>query len=203
MPGVLRSLGCLALVAVVGGGTGGRVAPPSVVEVRVDDGSLVPAVATGWVGPCGLAVTVAHALDGGRGVVVSASDGRLRQAQVVARDDGPDLALLRVNGLRAQAMPLADVGHSPLRIALRRHLSDVHWHRQVGISIDDRRGTHVRAGIEFTPALVAGDSGAPVLDDRGRVVGTAFATNDTVAYASATSELRTLMARAAPTCGSG
>jgi hypothetical protein len=57
-----------------------------------------------------------------------------------------------------------------------------------------------KPGLEFTPVLAGGDSGAPVLDGQGRVVGVVFATNSTLACASATSELRALMARDTPQC---
>jgi S1-C subfamily serine protease len=209
---LLGSVGCLGLVAALGGsGTGFRAAPRpviEVVEVRVDDGSLAAVIATGWVGPCGLVVTVAHALDGQRGVVVVPSGDRPHQAQIVARDDGPDLALLRVEGLRTPTLSLADMSHSPLRVAVRRDqrrvaLLGVQSPRPVSITIDDRRGTHVREGLEWAPGLVAGDSGAPVLDDQGRVVGIAFATSNSLAYATAASELRALIARDLPGCLDG
>ena len=73
-----------------------------------------------------------------------------------------------------------------------------HEARQLGISIDEQSGSHQRSGLEFTPALARGDSGAPIVDGEGKVAGVAFATNDTVGYASATSELRALEARSCP-----
>jgi hypothetical protein len=204
-----RAIASFGLTAALFAGTGAP-APAryvgSVVEIRVDNGSLVPAIATGWVGPCGLVVTVAHVLDGQRGVSVIQAGGRIHRADVVARDDGPDLALLRVGGLQAPTLALAAGGVGSLRIVVRRDhepdVLDVHLHRRVGISIDEPGGTHHRSGLEFTPVLVGGDSGAPILDARGRVVGIAFATNNTLAYASAISELLALFAREVPMCHS-
>jgi serine protease Do len=208
MPGpTLASLGLVAALFACTGVPAPASYLGSVVEVRVDDGSLVPAIATGWVGPCGLVVTVAHALDGQRGVAVVPASGRPHPAQIVARDDGPDLALLRVDGLQAPRLALAAGGVGSLRIVVRRdhkpEVLDVQLHRRVGISIDERGGSHRRSGLEFTPVLADGDSGAPILDVQGRVVGVAFATNNTLAYASATSELRALLAREVPMCPSG
>jgi S1-C subfamily serine protease len=179
----------------------------SVVQVRVDDGKLVPAVATGWVGPCGLVVTVAHVLDGQRRLSVVRADGRVLQADLVGRDDGSDLALLRARGLGAPRLALAGAAVGSLRIAVRTYdqaeVRSIQLRRRISISIDERSGTYRRSGLEFTPGLARGDSGAPILDGEGKVVGVAFATTDTVAYASASTEVSAVIARDAPSCRTG
>ena len=154
---------------------------PGVVRVEgqacdlVIDGSGFAATPT-------LVVTNAHVVAGERSTSVYSEDGRRRDATVVAFDPQRDLALLRVAG-GLTPLALGDigldgtgavVGHpggGPLRAAPARV-----------DRIVDARGTDIyrtsptsREVLVLATRLQPGDSGAPLVDAAGRVVGVAFA----------------------------
>ncbi len=190
-----------AVLAVVAGGCAGSDAPqrpPSVLRVTVAAGGLVPEVATGVAAGDGRVVTVAHAL-AGRGAVRVAG----RPARIVRVDDRLDLALLAVPGLRASPMRL---GGDARRVTLavvrdgRTTALGGTVRRRVVIRFRDQPSDppQVRPGLEVAASIDPGDSGAPVLDTRGRVLGVVYARSrdraDT-AWAVDASAVRTLLAR--------
>jgi S1-C subfamily serine protease len=153
-----------------------RASRPLVVSVAVARGGA-PELATGFAAGEGRVVTVAHVLDGAGPVTVRLPGGVRRAARVVVADRRLDLAVLAVRGLRAPPLlagrgedgtaRLLAAGRSlPARV--RRHVTA------------DVRGASGGEGVR-RPALVlaasvrAGDSGAPVVDARGRVIGVLFA----------------------------
>ena len=190
-----------ASLAVLAGGCGGSDAqrrPPKVLRVTVAAGGLVPEVATGVAVGDGRVLTVAHAV-AGRGAVRVAG----RPARVLRVDGRLDLALLAVPGLRAPAVRLGEVARrvtlavlrdgrpTPLGGAVRR---------RVVIRFRDQPSDppEVRPGLEVAASIDPGDSGAPVLDTRGRVLGVVYARSrdraDT-AWAVDASAVRSLLAR--------
>ena len=190
-----------ASLAVLAGGCGGSDAqrrPPKVLRVTVAAGGLVPEVATGVAVGDGRVLTVAHAV-AGRGAVRVAG----RPARVLRVDGRLDLALLAVPGLRAPAVRLGEVARrvtlavlrdgrpTPLGGAVRR---------RVVIRFRDQPSDppEVRPGLEVAASINPGDSGAPVLDTRGRVLGVVYARSrdraDT-AWAVDASAVRSLLAR--------
>ena len=190
-----------ASLAVLAGGCGGSDAqrrPPKVLRVTVAAGGLVPEVATGVAVGDGRVLTVAHAV-AGRGAVRVAG----RPARVLRVDGRLDLALLAVPGLRAPAVRLGEVARrvtlavlrdgrpTPLGGAVRR---------RVVIRFRDQPSDppEVRPGLEVAASIDPGDSGAPVLDSRGRVLGVVYARSrdraDT-AWAVDASAVRSLLAR--------
>jgi hypothetical protein len=197
----LAGLAGLAALAVLTGGCGGSDAPPrppQVLRVTVAAGGLVPEVATGVAAGDGRVVTVAHAL-AGRGVVRVAG----RPARVLRSDDRLDLALLAVPGLRAPAVRLGGdarrVTLAVLRDGRTRALGGA-VRRRVVVRFRDQPSDppKVRPGLELAATIDPGDSGAPVLDPRGRVLGVVYARSrdrtDT-AWAVDASAVRTLLAR--------
>jgi S1-C subfamily serine protease len=166
--------------------------------VTVAAGGLVPEVATGIAAGDGRVLTVAHAL-AGRGAVRVAG----RPARVLRVDDRLDLALLAVPGLRAPAMRLGGVARrvtlavlrdgrpTPLGGAVRRRVV-IRFHDQPSDPPE------IRPGLEVAASIDPGDSGAPVLDTRGRVLGVVYARSrdraDT-AWAVDASAVRSLLAR--------
>lgn len=144
-------------------------------------------------------VTNAHVVAGERTTSVYSDDGRRRDAVVVAFDPRRDLALLRVGG-GLDPLPLGDaaldatgavVGHpggGPLRAAPAR-IDRIVQARGTDIY---RSATTDRKVLVLATRLQPGDSGAPLVDAGGDVVGVAFAIDpgdDTTAYALARTEL--------------
>jgi len=166
---------------------------------RVQDG-------TGWVVDDELVVTNAHVVAGERSTSVVREDGRRLDAELWAFDPRRDLAVLHVPGLDRPALPLSPVaptvpttggvfgrpGGGPLRIApfaLGRVLD------ATGRDIYGAERTR-REVLELAVSLQPGDSGSPVLDQGGVVVGVAFAVardRSDVAYALAPSEVRAVL----------
>jgi S1-C subfamily serine protease len=161
-------------------------------------GCISREVATGFVVQPGVVMTVAHAL---RDTKVITVDGR--PATVVSVDERMDAALLHIDDsperFVAFAEPVSSASVDILRWQLNRtqrlkatvttvapiEYSDLHLHT-----------TWLRRGFLIDQESRAGDSGAPVLDDAGRVVGMLFASRvdgQVQGFALAASEMQTLL----------
>jgi S1-C subfamily serine protease len=191
-------LGCAVVVAGCGGSRPADGPPPRVLRVTVAAGGLVPEIATGVATGDGRVVTVAHALDGRRAVAVAG-----RPAHVLRVDRRLDLALLAVPRLRAPTLRLGsderraeiavlrDLSPRTIAAAIRRRVL-IRWRDRPGDPPRDRPGLEVAARID------PGDSGAPVLDRRGRVLGLVYARShdrENTAWAIDASAVRTLLGR--------
>ncbi len=160
---------------------------------------------TGFVVADGLVATNAHVVAGEGSTSVIRNDGVRLHAVVVAYDPERDLALLSVGGLGraplARSTPavgqrggvFGHPGGNPLRIAPFEITSQI---TATGNDIYGTRQT-TRHVLELAASLAPGDSGSPVVDPQGQVVGIAFgvATNQPgLAYALAPSELDAVLA---------
>jgi Trypsin-like peptidase domain/Colicin V production protein len=155
---------------------------------------------TGFVAAPDLVVTNAHVIAGESRTRVDTSDGRRLEAQVVAFDSKRDLAVLRVAGLGLPVLAEGDghvddrgalFGHpggGPLRQAPMRIAEEI-----VARGTDITRSTATERHVFVLAAVTApGDSGAPVVDEEGRVLGVMFAydiSRQTTAYALTRVEL--------------
>lgn len=151
-----------------------------------------------------LVLTNAHVVAGERSTSVVRPDGSSVLARVVAFDPRTDVAVLRVPGLGLPALGrattaigrvVAAVGHpggGPVRVAPARVAERI---MARGTDIHGRGRTR-RAVLVLAADLAPGDSGAPLVDRDGRVVGLAFAIDPDAprtAYALEPSEyLRTI-----------
>lgn len=154
----------------------------------------------------GLVVTNAHVVAGADDVEVQRPDGHRAPATVVRFDPDRDLALLAVEGLGQDALPRdtitpradgVSIGHpggqvaprvAPLRVEDRRTASgrDIYG-----------EGTTEREVLFLSADLRQGDSGSPVVDEQGRLVGIVFAISPdraSTAYALDISEVDALLA---------
>jgi len=138
---------------------------------------------SGWVAGPGLVVTNAHVVAGMKDPRVDRNDGDLLAARVVSFDRHNDIAVLRVRGLDAHPLRLADPTES-LPAALLGYPGNgpyvetpVRVGRVVPIVGRDAYGTFPtsRLVVTFRGAVHSGNSGGPVVDAGGRVVTTAFA----------------------------
>jgi S1-C subfamily serine protease len=155
-------------------------------------------------------VTNAHVVAGERSTSVVRPDGARLPAVVTAYDPDRDLAVLLVKGLGEAALPLgrpevrsttAVLGHpdgqDPLAVspALIRRRQQARGY--------DLYADHLieRDVLVLAAALRPGDSGSPLVDSRGSVVGVAFAislSTDDLAFALTSDELGRVLAVNSP-----
>jgi S1-C subfamily serine protease len=156
--------------AVVGLRTG-RPTQPGVVALGSGSGVVVA--------PDGYVLTNSHVVHGARGIQVSFIDGRQCEADVVGDDPASDLALIRAH---SAGLPYAAFGASEglragqLVIAMGNPLgfsSSVSTGVVSGLgrSLRGREGRLIESIIQHTAPLNPGNSGGPLLDARGHIVG--------------------------------
>lgn len=153
-----------------------------------------------------LVVTNAHVVAGARELTLSTHDGRRVPATVVVFDARRDLALLEAPGHDLEPLTLSvgavdapgavigyPGGQTEPRVAPARI---ERWVTGVGRDIYGRDGSE--RSMHFLAAeLRSGDSGAPLIDLEGRVMGVVFAVSPdvpTAAYALAIAELEAVLA---------
>jgi S1-C subfamily serine protease len=139
----------------------------------VDVGGLVRQVATGVPAGRGRVLTVAHVLSDARGVRVGE-----RVARIVSIDRRRDVAVLAVAGVRAPAARYAQ-GGDVVRVHLLGQTVSARVLRRVIATLDGAS----RPALELAVTVRPGDSGAPVTDERGRLVGLVFARGQHSAWA--------------------
>ena len=180
-----------------------RVAPPRAgiardPQVEAAAGSVVKILGTacglgvegsGWVAREGLVVTNAHVVagqDDTRVLPRGREPGLL--ATAVAFDPGNDLAVLRVPGLDARPLPIAESPRPGTSAAIlgfpRNGPYDVRAGRlgvtRVSATQDAYGNGPVRRRLTALRGVVrSGNSGGPMVDGRGRVVATIFAATTT------------------------
>jgi S1-C subfamily serine protease len=160
---------------------------------------------TGFVVADNLVVTNAHVVAGEARTRVDAPDGRRLDTQLVAFDPNRDVAILRVPGLGLAPLARAD-GHVDDRGALFGHPGGGDL-REAPMRIAEQivaRGSNIehtaateREVFVLAAATAPGDSGAPVVNLAGRVVGVLFAydiSRQTTAYALTNRELAAVLA---------
>lgn len=141
---------------------------------------------SGWVAGPGLVVTNAHVVAGedDTGVQVRGKGERLR-ARALVFDPTNDIAVLRVDGLDAQALPLA-VDPPVRRIGAvlgfpkngPYNVQNARLGRTRTVLSQDAygRGNVKRKITAFRGLVRSGNSGGPIVDTRTRVIATVFAT---------------------------
>lgn len=155
---------------------------PTILTVTVPNGTPVADVATAFSVAPGRAVTVAHAVGRHRTVLVAAPGQRARRARVLRTDARLDLAVLAVPDVRTPVFAterlesgmygFVQVVRGSERVTLHMQML-----RRITANVRDAPGAaaHVRPALELRTVVEQGDSGAPVLDLNGRVIGMVFA----------------------------
>jgi hypothetical protein len=180
-----------------------RVAPPAKgigrdPQVRAAAASVVKILGTacglgvegsGWVARDGVVVTNAHVVAGQSDTkVLLRGTGPQLDAQAIAFDARNDLAVLRVPGLKARALPLADAPGPGVSAAIlgfpENGPYDVRAARlgatRTTVTSDAYgRGPVQRRLTSLRGVVRSGNSGGPMVDGRGRVVTTIFAATTT------------------------
>jgi S1-C subfamily serine protease len=139
---------------------------------------------SGWVASGGVVVTNAHVVAGESDTTVQTDGGPQLDAQAILFDAHNDVAVLRVDGLAAAALPTHPRAPGGEPVAVLGYPQDGPYQASPGrlgptqtvISNDAygqgpirRRMTAIRGNIR------SGNSGGPVVDAAGRVVATVFA----------------------------
>jgi S1-C subfamily serine protease len=155
---------------------------PGVITVDVSSQSIGPAGGSGFViDERGYVVTNQHVVEGADTVSVRFSSGARQEAEVVGEDPSTDVAVLSVNAPEETLQPLTlgdsdSVGVGDPVIAIGNTLN-------VGISvttgiisglgrpIDAPNGYTISGAVQTDAALSSGNSGGPLLDSRGEVIG--------------------------------
>ena len=177
----------------------------SVGDVWADGCRLMAANTVGFVVAPGLVATVAHGVQGQTSITF---DGV--SASVIALDARTDTAMLRVNSNKEPlAFGAAREGET-VRISLVGNQLDTSVKSIVTITHTNipAHTSFQRLGFVLDRPVQFGNSGAPVINDGGQVVGMVYATaadDDQASYAVAASEIQTTLANAlaGPASGPG
>jgi putative serine protease PepD len=155
-----------------------------VVEVETAVAAQGGATGSGFViDEQGHIVTNQHVVDGAQAVTVRFSDGTEVQATVVGTDPSTDIAVLDVDRPGSDLTPLSfaadgslEVGDAVIAIGSPFGLQGTLTSGVIsalGREIRSPNGFTIENVVQTDAALNQGNSGGPVLDDQGRVVGVA------------------------------
>ena len=124
----------------------------------------------------GYIITNAHVVEGGEGFLVNVPDGRIVRARLVGLDAPTDIAVLQADDLRVDAVAVADSDN--LRVG------DVVFAVGYPLGLDQSLSLGVVSGlgrssssgslhhfIQTDAAINSGNSGGPLLDSNGRLIG--------------------------------
>jgi putative serine protease PepD len=129
----------------------------------------------------GTVVTAAHVVDEASSVEVILQDGSTREAEVLGVDDATDLAVIRFDPEGAELHPLKLADSSALKVgasvAAIGAPFEYAWSFSTGIvsgldrTIEAPNGFTVAHAIQTDAAVNPGNSGGPLLDAEGEVIG--------------------------------
>ncbi|MBK8096945.1 MAG: trypsin-like peptidase domain-containing protein [Planctomycetes bacterium] len=158
---------------------------PAVLHLRTLRRGRGGAVGSGFLcGPDGLALTNHHVVDGADAVEATLADGRSLVVDVLGVDAATDLALLRVPERPVIApLDLRDsagvrVGDTALAIGCPHglaHSVSIGIVSGIGRSLPSRAGRTIEDVLQTDAPLNPGNSGGPLVDADGRVLGVATA----------------------------
>lgn len=148
----------------------------------------------------GLVATNLHVIGEARAIFVQTADGKsFKVTQVYASDRGLDLAVLRVEGLELPALELGDSlaveqGEQVIALGNPQGLK----YSVVSGVVSSRREMAGRGMLQLAIPIEPGNSGGPVLDQKGRVLGIVTMKSlvtENLGFAVEVAELKRLLAR--------
>jgi S1-C subfamily serine protease len=149
-----------------------RAMTPTVVSVAQAEGSGSGII----VDKSGLVLTNAHVVGNSRTVEVGLADGRTLNGQVLGRDPTIDVAVVRVPAQNLPTAPIGDsdkleVGQSAIAIGNPLGLERTVTSGVVSAVNRNPRGISLDGLIQTDAAISPGNSGGPLVDSHGRVIG--------------------------------
>jgi serine protease Do len=150
-----------------------RQVSPAVVSVSQQEGGSGSGVI---VRPDGVILTNAHVVGMSRTVRVGLADGRRVEGRVVGRDPSLDVAIVRIDVPNAPVAPIGDsdgleVGQTAIAIGNPLGLERTVTTGVISAVNRSPRGIALDGLIQTDAAISPGNSGGPLLDSRGRVIG--------------------------------
>jgi len=160
------------------------------------------------VSPSGRALTALHVVDHAASFIfVSWDDGQVRRASLIAKDEADDLALLQIYhepSERFQFLRVADKNYAENNdidsgsfAMLMAFGNSKHQLREVPVTLEGQKSSADLTWdseqnqddpqailYQFHGVSVQGDSGSPVLDERGTVIGITTGTNGEIFVAA-------------------
>jgi S1-C subfamily serine protease len=157
-----------------------RTIQPSLVAVTADGATSDGSLGTGVViNAEGAVLTALHVVDGGGGITVRFADGTQGSARIARRDADSDIAVLTVDRLPELVVPAVMGGPPPVGepvFAVGNPLGLLGSLSAGVVSAGDRSvsaegGRTLKDLIQFDAAVNPGNSGGPLLNRGGQVVG--------------------------------
>jgi len=156
-------------------------AGPAVVHIGVRKGQAKGGVGSGLVAASdGLILTNSHVVSGATAIEVSLADGQKAAARLIGEDPHSDIAVLRTDvHLKAPSLSFVDsklIRVGQLAIAIGNPLGfeqtvTAGVVSAVGRSLRSTTGRLIDDVIQTDAALNPGNSGGPLVDSKGRVIG--------------------------------
>ncbi len=143
--------------------------PPDAENGRTGSGAVIDAER-------GLIVTNHHVVENAAGIVIRLSDGRELEAELVGSDQSTDIALVRVSERDLTQLPFGDsdslkVGDFVIAIGYPLGLEQTVTLGIVSGLSRQTRNLDYEDFIQTDAAINSGNSGGPLVDTQGRIVG--------------------------------
>lgn len=161
-----------------------RRAGPAVVHIRAlsttPEGQVTGGSGSGFlISPDGFIMTNSHVVHGAGELHVQTHDGRLTRAELIGDDPDTDLAVIRIDLPDLHFIPFADSGEvrvGQIAIAIGNPLGfdntvTAGIVSALGRTFPSRTGRLIDNVLQTDAALNPGNSGGPLLDTQGRVIG--------------------------------